>query len=160
MGTCYCCICHDCKKFIDLDKFYSWAALANADHSNLDNEDLEDYKTDMWIYKALRLQLFIHTHNGHRIEVGSEHHFDGFDNETGYHPGYIEQYPWPKGLRKFIEEIDMPPSIDRIIINTHLGKLYIDNRKDDINCFRTINGKRVDTKLLKRIQPAHEPDAE
>ena len=146
MGTCYCCICHDCKKFIDLDKFYSWAALANADHSNLDNEDLEDYKTDGWIYRALRLQLFIHSHNGHKIEVCTEHYFDGLND----HDGYSEQYPWPKGLRKFTEEIDMPPSIDRIIINTHLGKLYIDNRKDDINCFRSINGKRVDTKLLEK----------
>ena len=141
MGTIYYGVCHDCKKFIDLGKFSDWRSYEDADHATIEKTSLEDYKTDHWICRTLRLHIFLYQHNGHRIGVYTEHDFDVQDD-------YTEQFPWPSGLRKLTEEIDMMPSVDRVVINTPLGQIYIDNRKDDINCFRWIDGKRVDTKLL------------
>ena len=140
MGTCYLGICHDCKQFIDLDKFYGWNAYQGADNSTIEKTELEDYKTDGWIYRAMRLHIFLYTHNGHRVGVYSEHETD--------RDGLQEQYPWPVGLKSLVERIDMVPSIDRLIINTPFGEIIIDKRGKDINCFRFINGKRVDTVLL------------
>lgn len=140
MGTCYFGICHDCKQFIDLDKFYGWNAYQGADHATIEKTKLKDYKTDGWIYRAMRLHIFLYSHNGHRLGVYSGH-------ETNLEV-LQEQYPWPAGLRSLVETIDMVPSINRLIINTPWGEIFIDKRGKDINCFRFINGKRVDTVLL------------
>lgn len=146
MGTCYYGICQDCKRWINLDKFWSWSACQNADHASIEKTDLEEYKENGWIYRALRLHIFLATHNGHRIGVYSEHEEE---SESRGNEEWREQYPWPTSLLPLIEKIDMVPSVDRIIINTPLGEVYIDNRRDVINCFRFVNGKRIDTVLLE-----------
>jgi len=145
MGDCYYGICHDCKRYIDLDKFYAWRTYKGADHSTIDNTKLEDYKNDSWIYRALRLHIFLSSHNGHRVGVYPEHDIDEDELKESK-----EQYPWPEGLRDLIERIDLTPSVGRLIINTRLGEIFIDDRSDDINCFRFIDGKRVDTKILTK----------
>lgn len=140
MGTCYRGICHDCKQYVDLDKFYGWSAYQDADHATIEKTELEKYKNDGWIYRAMRLHIFINTHQGHRVGVYSEHEMD-LD-------GLKEQYHWPTGLRSLVEKIDMVPSLDRLVISTRFGEIFIDQRGKDINCFRFVDGKRVDTVLL------------
>ena len=158
MSTLYYGVCQDRKIFIDLDKFYAWATYREqADHSTIQLTDLNDYKEDGWIYRALRLHIFIESHNGHRLGVYTEHEFDCHDNS------FSEQYKWPIPLQKLTEQIDMSPSLDRIIINTHLGEVFIDNRGKDINCFRFINGKRIDIELFSQTPekpPFQQPEEE
>ena len=140
MGTIYYGICHDCKQYVNLDKFYSWRSYQDADHSSIDNTNLEEFKTNGWISKALRLHIFLHAHNGHRIGVYTEH--------DCLHEDMQEQFPWPDSLKRLTEYIDMSPLVDRVMIKTSLGDIYIDDRGEDINAFRFINGIRVDTSLL------------
>ena len=73
MGTDYYAICHDCKEYIDLYKFWKWWPLSES-YGDLENEDFEQYKKDdRWIFSSLRLHLFMIHHRGHRIGVYSEH---------------------------------------------------------------------------------------
>ncbi len=144
MGICYYCVCHDCKEYIDLDKFYSWSAYSDDDsgYADIDKEDFDDYKNDGFIYRSLRLHYFIAKHPGHRIEVLTENHFET-DNLK-------EVYPWPSLGIEGYDEIDFTdPKSGRIVIKTSIGNIFIDKKSDGINCFRTVGGKRVDTMLLK-----------
>lgn len=142
MGTTYHGICFTCKKYIDLDKFFEWDSYKGADHSTIQMTDLEKFKTNFWIYRALRLHIFLSSHNGHKIGVYPDNEIDIYERE------FKEQYPWPTSLSTLTEKIDMAPSVSRLIINTALGEIFIDDRKTDINCFRFINGNRIDTILL------------
>lgn len=142
MGTYYYGVCHDCGRYIDLDKFYGWAAYKNADHCTIEKTELDDYKTNGWIYRALRLHIFLYTHNGHKVGVYDEHNIDICELK--------ESFPWPVGLKDLTKKIDMSPSVGRLIINTRFGEIVIDDRGHDINCFRFVDGKRVDTKLLEK----------
>lgn len=145
MGTQYYGVCKDCKQYIALDKFYAWNAYHEADHSTIDNSDLEEFKNDAWIFRALRLHVFLAHHNGHRVGVLSEYDINNLDDLT-------EQFPWPEQFKYLVEQIDMRPLVGRIVINTNFGEIYIDHRKNDVNCFRFIDGKRVDTVLLNKQQ--------
>ncbi|KKN12009.1 hypothetical protein LCGC14_1020770 [marine sediment metagenome] len=60
------------------------------------------------------------------------------------------QHKWPKSLLKLTEEIEMGSGIDRLIVKTPLGKIIIDSRLKDVNCFYFVDGKRVDTILLSK----------
>jgi len=170
MGTCYYAVCHECKKYIDLDKFYGWATYNGADPCTIDKVDLADYKKDGWIYRALRLHIFLYAHNGHKLGVYSEHEAENVSSEHESERDKLEeQYPWPSGLKYLTEQIDMSPSIGRLIITTRFGDIVIDDRGSDINCFRFVDGERIDTQLLKNSdnkpnddvsQPAVEADAQ
>lgn len=147
MGTCYYGVCHDCKEYIDLDKFYSWSAYKgeNSDYADLDKEDLNEYKNNYFIYRSLRLHFFMAKHPGHRIEVMTEH------NDIFYEgSGYKQVYPWPSKGRDAIEVLDFTdPKAGRLIVRTKYGDIYLDVRNDGINCFRFVKGVRKDTLLLK-----------
>jgi hypothetical protein len=151
MGTLYYGVCKDCKRYIELDKFYSWSAYSDADHLTIDSTDLEEYKTDRWLYRALRLHIFLKAHNGHRVGVYTEHEFDVVDEKE-----FVEQFPWPAGLKHLTEKIEMAPSLDRLIIKTRLGDIYIDDTRNTVNCFRFVDGKRVDTVLLEKLHKEEE----
>jgi hypothetical protein len=149
MGTLYYGVCHDCKRYIELDKFYGWRSYFDADHSSVEVTDLDEYKTNSWIYSALRLHIFLNAHNGHRVGVYTEHQFDKIDE-------FVEQFPWPIGLKHLTERIEMAPALDRLIIKTRLGEIYIDDTKNFVNCFRFVDGERVDTVLLEKLHKEEE----
>ena len=82
MGTCYYGVCHDCRQFVDLDKFYGWAPW--RDWADLDKEDLDKFKGG-WIYRSMRLHFFLHLHNGHRVGVYTEHDIERFEPKELQH---------------------------------------------------------------------------
>lgn len=84
MGTISYGVCHDCKQYIDLDKFGPWGELPSP------ADDLNDFKANPWLFRTLRLHAFIHTHNGHRIRVCADS-----DDDAYLLDDFEEQYPWP-----------------------------------------------------------------
>ena len=152
MGTIYYGVCHDCKQYIDLDKFYSWSAYPADDHdyADIDQETLQEYHNDGFIYRSLRLHFFMTRHRGHRIGVYTEHEiFDRLIEEE-----YEQVYPWPGAGEKQADIIDFTdPKADRLVIKTVHGDIFLDVRSDGINCFRFINGERVDTLVLPFKKP-------
>ena len=145
MGTVYYGACHDCEQKIDLDKFYSWYGYTD-ELTSIDHESLADFHNDGFIYRTLRLHFFIGKHNGHRLGVYTEH-------ESNIEE-YTQVYPWPHGQEDQVDEIDFTDTkAGRLIIKTKFGKVFIDIRKEDVNCFRFKHGiesadSRVDTVLL------------
>jgi len=84
--------CHDCQKYIDLDKFGDWASYdIELNSSDPTNEDLDYYKTYNFVHKCLRLHFFMQKHPGHRIEVLN---WDTF-YDSGKWDLYKEVYYWP-----------------------------------------------------------------
>lgn len=106
MGVLYYGVCLDCKQYIDLDKFYSFAGI--QDPSVWDEQRIEFIKDNAYspvenfIFRSLRLQYFMKEHTGHRIGVYDEYRFTGapdpldytFDSELD-ESKYQEVHPWP-----------------------------------------------------------------
>lgn len=137
MGTIYYGACHDCKVQINLDKFYSWYGY-ESELNQIDKETLDDFKSDGFIYRTLRLHYFIGKHQGHRLGVYTEH--DDLN--------YKEVYPWPIVKEGAVDEIDFTdPKASRLIVKTKHGDIFLDIRPDGVNCFRFV-GNRLDTLLL------------
>ena len=160
MGTIYYCLCHDCRNYIDLDKFYSFAAYKDDEwgskgYADIDKEDLESYGPH-FVYRTLRLQYFIYKHTDHRIGVHTEHDVEQFDwyTQDGDKPGckWKEQFPWPSPGRDAHDTIDFTdPKAGRLIVNTRHGTVYLDVRSDGLNCFTfDSNEKRTDTMLIRK----------
>ena len=156
MGTIYYCLCHDCKAYVDLDKFYSFSCY-EADvfgvrsHADIDKERLEEFGAG-FVYRSLRLQYFMRTHTDHRLGVHTEHDvekFDWYDDEDDIK--WKEEIPWPRSGHGVDDTIDLTdPKVGRIVMKTRFGELYIDHRVDGLNCFRfDADGKRVDVMLLE-----------
>lgn len=100
MGTIYYGVCDDCRQYIDLDKFYSWAPPTYA---SIWTEDLSTYD-EYFVVRALRLNYFIKEHNGHRVSVRTEHEVEFFSED---HPMYEQVYPWPSPQEP--DEAMLPP---------------------------------------------------
>lgn len=83
MGTIYYGVCHDCKQYVDLDKFDSWGMPP------VQGDDYSDEKNDDWIFRALRLHAFIFMHNGHKIGIYTD------TDDNFYRDDFKEQWPWP-----------------------------------------------------------------
>ena len=49
----------------DLDKFYSWAAYKDENEGTVDKTELKDYLNEGWVYRALRLHIFLKAHTAH-----------------------------------------------------------------------------------------------
>lgn len=149
MGVCYYGICHGCKQYIDLDKFYSFASCEGAVEAiaNLDKEDLAFYQQENFTYRSLRLFTFMHLHKGHCVEVQNEHDF--FELREYEYDKWKEVYPWPRPNSECLDLIHWDdPKAGRLIIRTRLGEITLDYLPQGINCFRFVNGERVDTLLL------------
>ena len=79
MGTCHYLVCHDCKKYIDLDKttFHFAYNISSLDYTmqeivnSLDKEDL--HPDEYTLYYLFKLLAFYHKHSGHRTEYYTEH---------------------------------------------------------------------------------------
>jgi hypothetical protein len=141
MGICYYGVCLDCKEYIDLDKFYSFSPWKS--HADIDKENFDEYKTDSYIYRSLRLQWFISQHDGHRLSVGTEHELDIFGND------YKEVFPWPSMGEHARDEIDLTdPKFGSVVLKTKYGDIYINKMGNRLSCFRFVKGKRIDTLLL------------
>lgn len=144
MGTCFAGLCHDCKEAVDLDKFYSFCPISSL--ADLEAEDLAEYN-ESFIYRSLRLHLFMEAHKGHRLGVYR-------DSESAYEEAsetYTSTFPWPSKGQAQTDHIDLRDGkTPRVILQTRDGDLYIDRLPQGINCFRfDANGKRVDTLLLE-----------
>ena len=159
MGTCYYGVCHDCKEYIDLDKFYGW----NPGHrsiADIDKEDLAEWFSGSWVYRSMRLHYFIGLHNGHRIAVVDEHSWEGWADK---HPDHIavwkEIAPWPHQSETASDMIDFTdPKAGRLVIKTKFGDITLDVRRDGVNCFRFAGAEtaanRIDTLLLPATKRA------
>lgn len=74
MGTIYYCACLDCKKLVDLDKFY----MVPGDVTHIDIEDHVKYYEGCTTYNrhCIFLMVFLDKHNGHRIAFGNSDALD------------------------------------------------------------------------------------
>lgn len=86
-------VCHDCKEYVDLYKFWQWPATGDHTYATMQTcatEELEPYKDDWFIRNSVILHLFLHEHEGHRIGVYYEGEtfggaFDDCDFNEDYH---------------------------------------------------------------------------
>lgn len=127
MGTVYYGVCHDCKQYIDLDKFCSWGVLP------LPDDDMDDFKTDDWIFRTLRLHAFIYAHNGHRIKICSE------TDDSFYRYDFKEQFPWP--AEEFLVINKKETRFKKLI--AHLNNFF------DYFQFRLQHTKRIEQALYR-----------
>lgn len=135
-------VCLDCKEHIDLDKFYSWSAYCGEDsgYADIDKEDLSNYG-EFFVYRSLRLHLFMEKHQGHRIGVYTNNEIEIGDTK--------EVFPWPGSGNTQDDTVDFSdPKAGRLTIKTRLGDVFIDDLGRYINCFRHINGVRHDVILF------------
>ena len=88
MGTIYYAACRDCKKRIDLDKFY-WGEracgagtreTASSDGLEIRNAALSDMQENH-AFRTYLLLAFIGSHNGHRLSFTSEHEDEIYEYE-------------------------------------------------------------------------------
>lgn len=145
MGTLLYGVCHDCREFIDLGKFYSWFRYASSDYdyNSIERENLHDYFKEGWVYRTLRLHVFIAHHKGHRLGVYSEYELEALEGE------YTEVAPEPGGTESAQDSIDFTdPNAGRLIVRTKFGDIFLDVHDDGVNCFRFVDGERIDTKIL------------
>lgn len=148
MGTCFAGLCHDCKESIDLDKFYSFCAISCL--ADLEGEDLADYD-ESFVYRSLRLHLFMESHKGHRLGVYR-------DSDPEYEEAsetYKDTFPWPSNGKAPTDYIDLRDcKTPLVVLETRHGTLYIDHLPQGVNCFRfDADGHRVDTLLLATDPP-------
>ena len=142
MGTCFAGLCHDCKESVDLDKFYSFCPIRTL--ADLEVEDLSDYG-ESFVYRSLRLHLFMEHHKGHRLGV-----YRDSDAEYENAEDYEATFHWPEKGCVETDIIDLrDKKTPRVILQTMHGDLYIDNLGSGVNCFRFEDGSRIDTLLLK-----------
>jgi hypothetical protein len=127
MGTTYYGICHDCREFIDLDKFYGWNVVgAGREYADIDKEDLSRFNAG-WVYRSLRLHFFLARHDGHRLSVRTEHAFEGWlaiteDKEKPWK----EVAPWPQSHDEATETIDFSdPKAGRLFVKTVFGRRHL-----------------------------------
>ena len=153
MGVIYYGLCHDCKNYIDLDKFYSFAVIDDASNADLCKENLDEYGDNKgFIFRSLRLQSFIKAHRDHRIGVHTEHTVEEFwyDRDDAKDE-WKEQMKWPmkawgEGSQDGIDFTD--PKAERLEVRTRLGTIYIDVRYDGVNCWTMDGGPRRDWLIL------------
>ena len=148
MGTTTYCLCHDCKNYIDLDKFYSFASCAPGGYADIDKEDLSEFGKG-FIYRSLRLQYFIRTHTDHRIGVHTEHDVEQFGWYDSGDGGWIEQFPWPRKAYGETDSVDFSdPKASRLVVKTKYGEVYLDVRVDGVNCWSMADGPRRDLRII------------
>src|SRR5689334_2588295 len=98
MGTCYYGVCHDCKKTIDLGKFYWGSAAVYAGRDEEDHLSAKEVRQtyENWFPKDERLDgafrpwiflAFIGKHAGHRIDFLIE------DNAYDLPDEYTPEWP-------------------------------------------------------------------
>ena len=153
MGTMWYVRCLDCKEYMDLDKFYSFVAYRQdwCGYASIDKENLDDYKNDGFIYRSLRLHFFIDQHRGHRIAVENKHEAEDWLDVAGDQQEYRQVFPWPAPGNEAQDVIDFTdPKAGRLIIKTRFGDIFMDHRNDGVNCFRFVDGERIDTLLLPK----------
>jgi hypothetical protein len=164
MGTCYYQRCLDCKAFVDLDKFYTYAVIDGTDWAEIagaDRQEGEGYDGIAW--RALRLMKFLSLHNGHRLDMVSEHDFEALDRDDWREDGPITT-ALVEGKSETIRFDD--PCARRLEVVTRLGTIYIDDRGADINVWfsrpgpapevQSFDGQRFDIKAFTapRAAPA------
>lgn len=84
-------LCHTCRKYVDLDKFYDFAVYQPDNPFDIDLHDKDDF-----IFRALRLQYFMSKHKDHKIGVHNENSVESFGWYEEGRSGWIEQFPWPR----------------------------------------------------------------
>jgi hypothetical protein len=82
MGTWYFAACHDCREYVNLEKFVNWAGYANLGWTRTDarayidtlfGADRDDaFELRKWVKQSLALHMFMAAHNGHRLGVYAE----------------------------------------------------------------------------------------
>lgn len=80
-------VCQDCKQYVELEKFCSWAAYRDesSKQGDLEEKEVLKYVTFGFVHKSLRLHQFMFDHQGHRVGVFSENETDcWFDDSLGY----------------------------------------------------------------------------
>ena len=68
MGTQYKGVCLDCRKNVDLDKFYDFPSAHDAEVVVLEKAQEPMVNATTW-YRAYLLMAFVARHDGHRISV-------------------------------------------------------------------------------------------
>ena len=145
MGVIYYALCDDCREYINLDKFYSFCPIRTI--QDIEVEDLTEYGAG-FIYRSLRLHFFMSHHVAHRVGVYHE------DDCATRRQHFTEVFHWPTGGETGTDSIDLRDrNAPRLVVRTAFGDVYLDTRNDGINCFRFVNGERVDTLLLPAPAP-------
>lgn len=90
MGTQYAALCFDCKKYVDLYKFYGWS-ITNAEEFREWYADDSGYMMFTFVEPAFKLVRFLAKHNGHRVAVYDEHKGEYEDAVYGDEPGWEEE---------------------------------------------------------------------
>jgi hypothetical protein len=159
MGTTTYGLCHECKNYVDLDKFYSFATCTSGGYADIDKETLDEFIQEHdtgWVYRSMRLQYFLKAHTDHRVGVHTEHDIEQFGWYDGdNNGGWVEQFPWPhktygEGVTDGVDFTD--PKAERLVINTKHGDVYLDVRTDGVNCWSMSGGPRRDFLIIPAKQ--------